>query len=62
MARTTVSLLEDVAEPMSKLAKIHRRSLTGELAAACDNWLGLHEKEMNDEHTKLDDPRARPRA
>lgn len=50
----TISTPEDVLQEMKELAKTHRRSVSGEFVFAAERWI-RHCKEMNDEHTKLDD-------
>ena len=55
--RRNVAVPEDIAAEMEELAKVHRRSLSGEFAAAGDYWVNLHKKEMNDEPKKPDNPR-----
>lgn len=57
----TISLSGQLLTEMIELAKDHGRSVSGEFAFAAKRWV-RHCKEMNDEHTKSDDPRAEPRA
>lgn len=54
--RRNVAVPEDIAAEMEELAKVHRRSLSGEFAAAGDYWVSLH-KGTNDESKKPDNAR-----